>query len=368
MKKWIMVLAVVFLLGSLCTVSASNILSAQSDALDLDGLEDAAGAYGTGIDVEAGISLDEGISYILDTGNDQIFNIIKKGLRSGLLMLVVVLLCGLAEGTYSGVGGSKQAVDTVNLVGVLAVTAIAVTDVHTLIGLGRDAIESMEIFSKVLLPTVTAAAAASGAPGAAVARQFSTMLFSDILLTVINRLLLPLVYADIAACVAYAAVGNEGLKRIGELIKWVVTTILGGILVIYVSYLSITGAVAGTADAAAVKAAKFTVSSVVPVVGKILSDAADSVLAGAGVLKNTVGVFGMIVVLCICISPFLMLGIHYLVYKVAATLTATVSPGRVSGLIDQIGGAFGMLLGMTGSCALLLLISMVSAITTVVKT
>lgn len=39
----------------------------------------------------------------------------------------------------------------------------------------------------------------------------------------------------------------------------------------------------------------------------------------------------------------------------------------MAGLIDQLGGAFGLVLGMTGSCALLLLISLVSAITAVVR-
>ena len=51
----------------------------------------------------------------------------------------------------------------------------------------------------------------------------------------------------------------------------------------------------------------------------------------------------------------------------ATLLSATVSSGRVAGLIDQIGGAFGLVLGMTGASALLLLISMVSAITAVVR-
>lgn len=64
-----------------------------------------------------------------------------------------------------------------------------------------------------------------------------------------------------------------------------------------------------------VKAAKFTMSSLVPVVGGILSDAAETVLAGAGILKNAVGVFGMLAVLAMCVVPFLQLGIHYLAYK-----------------------------------------------------
>ena len=40
---------------------------------------------------------------------------------------------------------------------------------------------------------------------------------------------------------------------------------------------------------------------------------------------------------------------------------------QLTGLIEQIGSAFGLVLGMTGACAFLLLISMISAVSLVVK-
>ena len=304
-RRILMCLAVLLLLSGMGAASASDVLAAQSEALDLDALQDAAGGYLPDGALEAGISLDEGLQTILDTGSGQI---------SGGLALYLMFR-----------------------------------------------------FSIILVPTITAAAAAAGSPSGAVARQLATMLFSDILITLINRLLLPLVYTYIAACVAYAAVGNEGLKRIAGTLKWVVTSILTVVLLVFVGYLTVSGVIAGSTDAVTVKAAKFTMSSLVPVVGGILSDAAETVLAGAGILKNAVGVFGMLAVLCMCVAPFLQLGIHYLTYKVTSALSATVSSGRVAGLIDQIGGAFGLVLGMTGASALLLLISMVSAITAVVR-
>ena len=82
-------------------------------------------------------------------------------------------------------------------------------------------------------------------------------------------------------------------------------------------------------------------------------------------MKNAVGVFGMIVILCMCVAPFLSLGIHYLTYKLTSALTATLSSGRIGGLVDAIGGAFGLVLGMTGACAVLLLVSLVSAVSAV---
>ena len=361
-RRILMCLAVLLLLSGMGAASASDVLAAQSEALDLDALQDAAGGYLPDGALEAGISLDEGLQTILNTGSGQISGVVRKAVRSGVLLLTVVLLCGLAEGLYGGMGVS-QTTDVVAIVGALAITAVAVADANSLIGMGREALEQMETFSKILLPTITAAAAAAGSPSGAVARQLATMLFSDMLITLINRLLLPLV----AACVAYAAVGNEGLKRIAGTLKWVVTSILTVVLLVFVGYLTVSGVIAGSTDAVTVKAAKFTMSSLVPVVGGILSDAAETVLAGAGILKNAVGVFGMLAVLCMCVAPFLQLGIHYLTYKVTSALSATVSSGRVAGLIDQIGGAFGLVLGMTGASALLLLISMVSAITAVVR-
>lgn len=356
-----------FLLACLLTGAAqaadNSVVSAQSEALDTQSLERAGKDYAGGQALTTDINLDEGLKNILNTGSEQIFGIGRKAVRSGVLLLVIVLLCGLADGLYDGIG--KSGIDVVAIAGALAVTAVAVTDVHSLIGLGRDALDNLDLFSKALLPTVTAAAAAGGSPGGAVARQMATMLFSDALLTLISRLLIPLVYAYVAAVTAHAALGNEGLKRIGALLKWTVTTVLAALLLVFIGYLTISGAVAGSADAAAIKAAKFAVSSVVPVVGGILSDASETILAGAGILRNAVGVFGMLAVLGMCLAPFLQLGIHYLAYKVTAALTATVSAGRISGLIDSIGSAFGLVLGMTGACALLLLISMVSAISVV---
>lgn len=364
MRRWILVFFFALVLCSALSVaSAAEVLDEQSKALGLDKLEQAAGEYAPGAGV-AGVDLDRGLEAILDTGSGELAGVLRKAVRSGVLLLVVVLLCGLAEGAYAG-AGERGHLQAVPIVGALAITAISVSDVHALIGMGQGALVHMDAFAKVLLPTMAVATAASGSPGGAAARQLATMLFSNVLMSVITHLLLPLVYAYIAACVGHAAVGNEGLKRIAGTLKWVVTSILTVLLIGFVGYLTVSGVIAGTADAVAVKTAKFAVSSMVPVVGGILSDAAETVLAGAGILKNAVGVFGMLAILSMCLVPFLQLGVHYLSYKVTAALSATVAEGRISGLIDGIGGAFGLILGMTGASAVLLLVSMVSAVSLV---
>ncbi len=317
-------------------------------------------AEDSGSEVDYGLSLDEGIEALLDTGSREIHGVIRRAVRSGVVLLAILLLVGLADAAGDSLG-QKGAI-AVTLAGTLAVTAAAVADVNSLMGMGAGALDDMRSFANVLLPAVAAVTAATGAVTGAAARQMAAVLFSDILINLIDGLLVPVLYGYIAASAAWAAVGNEGLKRLAALLKWLVVTVLTVVMLTFVGYLTASGVIAGTADAASVKAAKFAISGAIPVVGGILSEAAETVLASAGILRGTVGVFGMVTVLAICLVPALELAVHYLAYKLVAALASAVGQGRVHSLVEQLGGAFGLILGMTGSCCLLLLIALVSSI------
>ncbi len=309
---------------------------------------------------EYGAGLDDGLAELVDTGTRELAGIVRRAVRSSVLILLILLFCGLAETVQEGAGGSPSR--SVSLAGTLAVTAVAVADVNALLGMGTGAIARMTSFANVLLPTAAALTAATGAVTGAAARQLAAALFSDLLVNLIHGLLVPLLYGYIAASAAQAAVGENRLKRLADLLKWTVTTVLTVVTMAFVGYLTASGVVAGTADAATVKAAKFAISGAIPVVGGILSDAAETVLASAGILKGTVGVFGMVTILGICLIPLLQLAVHYLAYKLTAALASALGDGPVCGLVDRLGGAFGLVLGMTGACCLLLLIALVSCV------
>lgn len=363
--KWTRVLAAgLLLLLSVCltsvkAVDSEELREEQEKLFGVDELEQFGSEYVDHVEIGEQMNVNSVLKTILENGKQTAQGVVKHAIRSCLILLTIVLLFGLADGIGEGTGSGFP---VLHLASSLAVTAVAVSDMFALVGMGRTSMEQMQLFSKVLLPSIAATTTAAGAPGAAAAKQLATMLFSDFLITLINQFLLPLTFAYIATSVAYAALGNEGLKRIGSCLKWIVNTVLAVFLLAFIGYLNISGAIAGSADAMTVKAAKFTVSNMVPVVGGILSDAAETVLAGASLLRSAIGVFGMLVVVAICLMPFLHLGAHYLAYKGTSALAATVADSRTAGLIDSIGSAFGLVLGMTASCAMLLIISMVSAV------
>ena len=98
--------------------------------------------------------------------------------------------------------------DAVTLAACLSITAVAVGDVHSLLALGEEAMDRMEILGDVLLPAVSMATAAGGSPGAAAVKHGAAILFSDLLILLIRRLLIPLCCAFLACTAAWAALGN----------------------------------------------------------------------------------------------------------------------------------------------------------------
>ena len=304
-----------------------------------------------------------GMAALVEKGREEAGRLLRRALGSGAALLLIVLLCDGAKLLYFREKDSRL-LQCVTLTGALAVVLLSAGGISEMIGLGAETIHMMNDFSKTLLPLLSAACAASGSVTAAAVREVGTTLFADVLVTCINQLLLPLVYIYIGAITANAVLHEHSLQKIAQCIKKGITWMLTILLTVFTAYLTISGAVSGTADAA-VKVAKFAISGAVPVVGGILSDAASTILVGAAVLKNAIGVFGTLAVFALCLTPFLQIGVQYLMYKAAAFLAEVVDQTGLSGLIGEIGGAFGMVLGMTGACALLLIISLITSVSAV---
>ena len=304
-----------------------------------------------------------GMGTLWEEALDRVEGIFRQRLGGAVRVLLVVVLCGAAEGFWQGAGGKGVAL--LPMAGALTVTLLTAGDLESLMGLGRQTIEELSLFSHALLPTMAAATAAAGNLGTATVQQVTTVLLVDLLISLIQKLLLPLVYLYIGALTAACALPENRLGVLAGGLKKTITWLLTTVLIAFTLYLSIARVVTGAVDAASIRVAKAAISGVVPVVGGIIAEAAETVLAGAGMLKNTIGIFGMLAVLAACVLPFLQLGIQYLLYKLTAFLAAVLGAPQLCRLIDGLGGAFGLVLGMTGSCALLLLISVLSSVAAV---
>jgi len=270
-----------------------------------------------------------------------------------LSLIAVVMLISLLRRVSDKSGKS------VVLAGVVAVGMILLRQSNTLINLAAQTVTELSEYGKLLLPVMTAAMAAEGCAITSAALYAGTAVFDAFLGSIISWLLVPMVYMYLALAIANSATGESMLKGIRDFIKWLLTWLLKTILYIFTGYMAITGVVSGSADAAAIKATKLTISGMVPVVGGILSDASEAVIVGASVMKNAVGVYGLLAVAAIWITPFLKIGIQYLLLKLTASVCAVLDVKEISGLVQAFSTAMGLLLGMTGAVCFFQLISTV---------
>ena len=302
-------------------------------------------------------------AYLCGTVRSALTELLRSGVRSCTMLMLLALLCGAAEGLSDGAGA--DAVRFVPYFGVLGASLLAAGDLTALIGLGAQTVDELGVLGKLRIPTVAAAMAAGGCVGTASVWQVGTLLVSDMLLTVTREVLLPLVYCYIALSAAGALLPRGGLDVLAVGVKKLLSWGVCGVTLLFTAFLTLSNVLTGSADKAAVKAGSFVISNAVPVVGGILSEATEAVLAGAGALRGTVGTLGVFAVLAVCAIPLLRLAVQFLFYQAAAFLSAMAGSETLQKFITRLSGAFTLVLALCASCAAILLAALLVAMTMV---
>lgn len=247
----------------------------------------------------------------------------------------------------------------IELAGVAASAALLLEPSHSLIELGIETVMELQEYGRLLLPVMASALAAAGGVSASSALYVGTAIVDAILSSAVTAVVLPLIWAFLALSVAHSAVGEPVLAALRDLIRKLMESALKLTLYLFTGYMTITGVVAGTADAAAGKAARIAISGAVPVVGGILSDATDAVLLSASALGSGAGVWGILTVLAIFCAPALRIGVQYLLLKLTAALGGSLGSHRAAALVGDFAASMGILMALVSTQMTLLLISTV---------
>ena len=270
----------------------------------------------------------------------------RQALKTGLS----VFCCTLLTAIMLGAGCSAAVAEAV---GAVCISAMMLQSSGALVGLAVQTVSEVSEYSKLLFPVMAAVASARGAVTSASAISIGTSALTAFLNSFLRRMMVPAIYLFLTASVANCALGTNSLKQIRDTIRKFSAWFLKAVLTGFLTYMSITGAVAGSTDKTALKAAKAAISTVVPVFGKTLADASEALLLSADIARNSIGIYGIFAFFGICILPFARIGAHYLVLKGIAALCSIVGSKRQTALVNDFAEAMGLLLGMTGvMCAL----------------
>ena len=349
MKKRLLVLLTVLLVLAACTPGAFAYDVAAEQAADFGtaSLEsalpeqayDAFGELSVADAAQPQSLLAKLWAYVLHEGGGAV----ASAARNAALLLAIVFLSALcASLSVSGACGKVT-----QMAGTVAVAALSVTHVTSCITAGSEALATLRDFSKILLPSMCAAAAASGAATSAAAKYAATSLFLDVLLSAETAVLLPLLYLYAGTVICGTTLENDVLASLSGLLRKAFRLLLIGFASVFTLYLSLTGILTG--------------SAALPVVGSIVADAASTVTFSAAILRSGIGIVGVVSVAAMCVTPYLQFAVHYVLYKLAAGIAESFADKRVGRLIDGFADVYGFLLGMVGVASLILFLSIVSS-------
>ncbi len=342
-------------------VRASDSREELAEAMGVDGLEEVAedtglAEYGSvmdGFDTEN--ALKELMSQALKAAAS------PAVIRSLMSVLTIILLLAAVR-TVAGLSGA--AIDAASLAGCCAVLLLVGGSRTGMTSLAESVILKLQDMANALLPVLGSAALLSGQVTSAAAKYSAAALFMNVLINLSCSFVLPLARLYLAAAAAEAAAGGGVMSGVLSFLKWCGATVLSILMTVFTLYLSLTAMAANSADAAVVRSAKTAVATMLPVVGSIAGDAASSLLAAAGMIRQAVGTFGLLAVSSVLLAPFFQTGVRYLLFKGAAAISAELTEKRLSRLLQRISEALALTMGCIGSCGMMLFFSIFALLRT----
>ena len=238
----------------------------------------------------------------------------------------------------------------------ILIVTIIMSSFSGIVKLVQDTTNNLVGFMNLLVPLLIALMLYTGSIATSGVLEPIILFMINFIGNIIQTIIIPgvLIFAGL---VVISKISNN--FQIGKLSKFFQSSIiwfLGIVLTIFVGVVSLEGTLSSSVDGITAKTTKAVVSTTIPVVGKILGDAVDTVLGCGIILKNAVGLIGVIVVIAICIAPILKLAILTITYKLLAGICEPIADKNIVSLIEQVGDIFKIFLAILTTISVLLII------------
>ncbi|WP_167542275.1 stage III sporulation protein AE [Parageobacillus thermoglucosidasius] len=282
-----------------------------------------------------------------------------KLLGTLILLTVFSMVLQSLQNAFAQQAVSKVAYAVVYMV----LMIIALNSFRVAMDYALDAVQVMSHFMIAMIPLLLALLASSGG-------VISAAFFHPIILFLMNTtgaiveyVTLPLLFLAALLNIVSTLTDHYKVTQLAELLTKISMGILGAILTVFLGVMSVKGATSAIADGIALRTAKFVTGNFVPVVGKMFTDAADTVVTASMLLKNTVGIVGVTILLIIAAFPALKIFAIALVYKVSAAVMQPLGEGPVISCLSIMSKSIAYVFASLAIVSLMFFLSLVVIIT-----
>ena len=257
-------------------------------------------------------------------------------------VVAITVLCSMV-GNLRGKEGNESIGQIVQFIAFSVVVVIVSVAVFGLLKDAQNLITSIKSQMEVIFPVLlTLLASVGGAvsvgifqPAVAILSGFVVHIFFSVIVPIFIFLFVFIVVGNFSNNVKL----DKIISFLQSLLKW----ICGICFSVFMSVLLMQGIVAGSFDSVSVKAMKFAIKSYVPILGGYLSDGFNMVMASSVLIKNAVGMAGVLLLFASVLAPVIKIIISILGLKLCAGILEPITESRVPNFLQQIAKTLNLL-------------------------
>ena len=282
-------------------------------------------------------------------------NEVSSNIKILISILVIIVIHGILKSITDSLENSNVS-QIIYFVQYILIVTLIMSNFTEIIKLIKETANNLVGFINLLMPLLLTLMVYTGNITTSSVLEPIVLFISNFIGNIIVDALIPIVLIIVVFSIISKISDRVQLEKISKFLKSGVVWFLGIVLTIFVGVVSLEGTLSSSVDGVTAKTAKAAVSSVIPVVGKVLGDVVDSVLGCGVILKNAVGVVGVIVIIGICILPVLKIATLSIMYSLASAVVQPVADDKIVKLLDEMSGVFKLLLAILCSLSVILII------------
>jgi stage III sporulation protein AE len=246
----------------------------------------------------------------------------------------------------------------------IVIVSILMISFSTAMSMCVSIIDSMVSFMHSIIPLLISLLVSTGNLSSAGVFQPILIMLVEFGATIIKNFFIPLIFLITVLNIVNNISDKVQLTKLSGFIKQICTWGIGLILTVFIAVVSVQGTMGAVVDGVTSKTAKFALGTFIPVVGKYLADAADTVVGCTLVIKNASGLVAMIGIIIICLAPLLKILALVILYRLASAVVEPISDKKITNCMSDMASSLTFLLGITAAVSVMFLI----AITVVIST
>ncbi len=283
--------------------------------------------------------------------------IISKAFKENFLLLsqlfVLVMLSALLENLHIAIKDDKLTKMIVACIVVLGLVSVT----YNVAEYSIEFLDSLILFINSLLPTLITLLATGGKISTSGILNPIMLGVSSVISLVIGSFVVPLSMMGLVLKLGGNITQKAYLSNFGQQIYNLLKWILGLVFTAYVGIISIVGVTAPKIDEITLKTTKYAVGSFIPYVGGMVADSVDLLLACSSVVKNSVGIAGLLGIFSIIALPCLKLTVNVLSVKMLEMVISPVAGKNIIGCVNNISSCLSLLLGMNVAVSIMYILS-----------